>query len=416
MRLMDLRERRASIVDELRSLLAADDLNDEGKQRFESLKGENERLEADIARCEFLAEAERRMAVDPRDRARDPLDPELRGYSVLRAIACQVPGLAVDAGREREVSAELQRRSGRRHEGVTVPLAALEKRVLTTTAPAGGPGGNLVPTDHRADLFIEPLRARLVVRRLGARVLSGLTGNLDIPRLTKSAVGHWVAENSAITPSDPEFDKVSLAPKHVGGIVELSRNMLQQSSPDVEQLVRADLAAVLARAIDAAAIDGAGGTEPVGVLGTVGIGSVTWAATWAKVLEFVASIETADAADGSLAWLTHPSVLPTLANTLKVTGDAGGGFLADVPDRMAGYPLTTTTLVPTDLGAGNDQTALILGAWSELVIGYWSELDILVNPYESTAYSKGNVQVRAMATCDVAVRHAAAFAAATDVA
>jgi HK97 family phage major capsid protein len=82
---------------------------------------------------------------------------------------------------------------------------------------------------------------------------------------------------------------------------------------------------------------------------------------------------------------------------------------------MAGYPLLTSTLVPTDLGAGNDKTALVLGDWSELIIAYWSELDILVNPYESTAYAKGNVQVRAMATCDVAVRHPEAFAAAVDI-
>ncbi|MDZ3836823.1 MAG: phage major capsid protein [Rhodospirillales bacterium] len=411
----ELAERRAGKLDELRGILAAGDVNEEGRARFDGLKAEIEALDADLARAEFLAAAEKRSAGSHAQP--DPLDHELAGYSVVRAIAAQIPDMAqrIDAGREREVSQELQRRSGRRHEGITVPLQALEKRVLTTAAPVGGPGGNLVPTDHRADLFIEPLRARLVVRRLGARVLSGLTGNVDIPRLTKSAVGHWVAENAAIAPSDPEFDKVSLAPKHCGGIVEMSRNMLQQTSPDVEQLVRSDLAAVLARAIDKAAIAGTGGTQPVGILGTVGVGTVTWAATWAKVLEFVAAIENADAAQGSLAWLTHPSVLPTLANTLKVTGDAGGGWLADAPDRMAGFPLLTSSLMPTDLGVGNDKTALVLGAWSELVLGYWSELDILVNPYETTAYSKGNVQVRAMATVDVAVRHPEAFAAAVDI-
>lgn len=415
LRVRDLAERRAGKLDELRSILAAGDVNDEGRRHFDALKAEIETLDADLARAEFLAAAERRMAADVRDVAVDPLDAELGGYSVLRAIAAQVPGLAVDAGREREVSAELQRRSGRRHEGLTVPLAALERRVVTTAAPVGGPGGNIIATDHRPDLFIEPLRARLVVRRLGARVLSGLVGNLDIPRLSKSASGGWVAENAAITASDPEFDKVSLAPKHVGGIVEVSRNLIQQSSPDVEQLVRADLAAVLARAIDAAAIAGGGTTQPLGVVGTVGVGSVTWAATWAKILEFISDIETADGAEGSLAWLTHPKVLPTLAGTLKVTGDAGAGFLADAPDRMAGFPLATSTLVPTDLGAGSDKTALILGEWSQLIVGYWSELDILVNPFETTAYAKGNVQVRAMATCDVAVRHPGAFSAAVDI-
>jgi hypothetical protein len=44
------------------------------------------------------------------------------------------------------------------------------------------------------------------------------------------------------------------------------------------------------------------------------------------------------------------------------------------------------------------------------LIGFWSEFDFLVNPYETTAYSKGNVQVRAMATCDVKLRHVESFA------
>lgn len=107
--------------------------------------------------------------------------------------------------------------------------------------------------------------------------------------------------------SDPEFSKISLKPRHVGARTELSRNMLQQASPDAEASVRDDLAQVLARALDRAAIAGTGGTEPLGVLGTVGVGSVSFGTpSWAGVLSFISEIETADAAQGTLAWLTHP--------------------------------------------------------------------------------------------------------------
>jgi hypothetical protein len=41
--------------------------------------------------------------------------------------------------------------------------------------------------------------------------------------------------------------------------------------------------------------------------------------------------------------------------------------------------------------------------------------DLLVNPYESTAYSKGNVSVRGIVTMDVAIRHIESFAASIDV-
>jgi hypothetical protein len=50
------------------------------------------------------------------------------------------------------------------------------------------------------------------------------------------------------------------------------------------------------------------------------------------------------------------------------------------------------------------------------MLGIWSEVDLLVNPFDSTAYARGGVLVRAMATCDIAVRHPNAFVFAEDIA
>lgn len=367
----------------------------------------------------MLEDAERRMQGAPIGGTGDQhLDREMRHFSVVRAIAAQVPGISVDAGREREISQEVARRAGRPFQGIAVPLAALaapvEHRVLTTQDPAIGPGGNIIATDLGP--LIDPLRSRLVIGRLGARVLSGLVGNLDLPRLAASATSGWVAENTALTPSDHEFEKVSLRPKHVGAICEFSRNMLQQSSTDIEALIRADLAAVIARAIDKAAING-GGTadEPAGVLANNDIGTFSLATvSWPNVLDAILDIETANT-EGT-AWLTHPKVVKTLRTTTKVSGDTTGNFIMSEPGSLAGFPLVTTTQVPTTLGGGGNKTALVFGDWSELVVAYWSQLDILVNPYEAGAYAKGNVRVRAMATCDVALRHPEAFTAAQDIA
>ena len=67
-----------------------------------------------------------------------------------------------------------------------------------------------------------------------------------------------------------------------------------------------------------------------------------------------------------------------------------------------------STIVPA--GASGPEYPLVYGQWSDLIMGYWSELDVLVNPYESTAFSKGNVKIRTMATCDVVFRHVESFA------
>jgi HK97 family phage major capsid protein len=415
-------ERRAAIAAEMRQINDAagdNDLTPEQRTKFDGLKAELDKLEERIARQSALEDAERRMQGQPIGGTGDRnLDRELRSFSLVRAIASQVPGLNVDAARERELSQEIARRAGRPFQGIAVPTAIfhqpVEQRVLTTTI--GTAGGFLVQTDVDGAQFIDRLRAALTVRRLGARVLSGLQGNLTVPALASSATADWVAENAAITGSDHTFRAVNMTPKHVGAITELSRNMLMQPSVDVENLVRSDFAQVLADAVDKAAINGAGvGAQPAGILGTSGIGTVDMSTvTWGDILEFIADVETANS-EGS-AFLTNPKVVKLLRSTLKVSGDAAAGFIMEGPDSLAGYPCARSTNVPSTLGGSSDKSALIFGNWPDLMLGYWAELDILVNPYEATAYSKGNVKVRGMLTMDIAVRHAGSFAAATDIA
>ena len=72
---------------------------------------------------------------------------------------------------------------------------------------------------------------------------------------------------------------------------------------------------------------------------------------------------------------------------------------------MANLALATSKNVPAK--------KLILGDWSQVMLGVWSEVDILVNPYSEPAYSRGGVQVRAMATVDVGIRHPEGFVVAT---
>ena len=116
----------------------------------------------------------------------------MHDFSIVRAIGAAIGLPGVDAGREREISAELARRSGRSFHGIAVPIQALgrplERRdVISTTTPPGGPGGNLIATLLDGSQYVDILRAALVIRQLGARVLTGLTANVDIPRMTQAA-------------------------------------------------------------------------------------------------------------------------------------------------------------------------------------------------------------------------------------
>jgi HK97 family phage major capsid protein len=421
-----LLERRAAIAGELRKINAEagdNDLNAEQRARFDELKTDLDTLEQRISRQTVVDDAERRMQGQPLGGTGDRnLDAELRSVGVLDVVRAAMGGTDRTAGLATELSAELARRSGRNPQGLYWHMGGqAEQRVLTTAAPAGGPGSNLVATDHRADLFIDRLRASTRVRSLGATVLTGLMGNVSIPRRKASSTAAWVAENAAITPSDPEFDAVSLTPKHAGAITEWSRNMIMQTSPDVEQLARNDLSLILAEALDLAAINGTGAdNQPLGILGTSGIGAVAMGTdggpiTWAKTVDLIAEVEI-DNASGT-GFLTNSRVVKSGRKTLKVADDAGAGFIIGDDGRLAGQPLAVTNLVPSNLTKGSSSgvcSALIYGNWSDLLIGLWSELDILVNPFESSAYAKGNVSIRAMMTCDIDVRQPASFAAIKD--
>jgi HK97 family phage major capsid protein len=411
-----LLERRAAIAAEMRQINDAagdNDLGAEQRARFDALKTDLGSLEERIARQSVLEDAERRAQGQPYGGTGDRnLDRETQSVGLMDAVRAQLGATDRRAGLARELSQEHERRSGRRAQGLFWSMGAEERVQTSGSSP-------LVPTDHRPDLFIDRLRNRTRLRALGSTMLTGIHGNLSIPRRTGSSSTGWVAENAALTASDPTFDAVTLSPKHCGAITEWSRNMIQQASPDVEQLARNDLALQLAEALDAAGINGTGSSnQPLGILGTSGIGSVAMgtnggALTADAVRDLVGKVDDANADAGSLAFLTNTKV-KTAALKLK---DAEGKYLGlDVV--FPGAPAAFSNVVPGNLSKGTSSgvcSALVYGNWADLLVGVWSELDILVNPYESTAYSKGNVSIRAMMTVDIAVRHAASFAAIQDI-
>lgn len=409
MTLQEIRERRAAKTAEARAIINKAEsekrsLTTDETAKFDTLKAEITGLETQEARQQFLDDAERRQAgtVISGNGEHGLSELETR-VSLLRVLQAGVEGRSLD-GAEAEYNAEIERRNGRKAQGVYLPMRAVEKRVNTATS-----GANLIGTDHRGDQYIEPLRNALLARRLGVRVLSGLHGNVTVPKAGNSVTSGWVADNGSLVASDMTFGNATLAPKHVGALSEMSRTLIQQSDPTIEALLREDMAFQLAKAIDKALIVGGGANEPSGIIATLGAANATLATpTWAQVLEIVKDVEVANAL-GVHSWLLNPAAKAKLAGTLKVTGDAGAGFLLE-GGKIGDHAAYSTNQVPAAAAAG-----AIFGDWSQVLLGIWSELDVLVNPYDSTAYARGGVMVRAMATCDIAMRHIEAFQYADDV-
>jgi len=405
MKLHEIKEQRAVRVTEMRTLLnAGDKLTPEAQTKFDSLKTQVIDLDGQEARATFLEAQERAMLGQGDNERRDHANLEHK-VSITRILQSQLEGRNL-TGADLEYAQEAERRTGRKAQGIFVPLSVFEKRANTTSTAT-----NLVGTEHRPDQYIQPLRNALLARQLGVRVLSGLRGNITVPKYGSGLSAGWVAEGGALSSTDMGFDSVTLSPKHAGGITEMSRQLIQQASPDIEMLIRDDLSFALAKAIDAALITGGGTHEPTGLLSTSGIQTASLSTlTWPGILAMIEKSELANA--GVVNWLTHPKVKTHLAGTLKGSS-AGCDYLLE-DGLMANMPLYSSNQVLAKTGTPNTGR-LILGDWSQVMLGIWSEVDLLVNPFDSAAYARGGVLVRAMATMDIAVRHPEAFIVADDV-
>ena len=327
---------------------------------------------------------------------------ETRSFSFLRALNYLAnPGdraAREAAAFEIEASNAAAKKAGRVSRGITVPYDVMRRDLKTSPATQGG---NLVQTDLDAANFIDLLRNSSVLDQAGATTLTGLQGNIAIPRQSGAATAYWVAEGGAPTESQQAIQQVSMIPRTCGAFTDISRKLLIQSSIDVEQMVRNDIAKVIALEIDRAALYGTGSSnEPLGLHNTSGIGTESITAnnpTFAQVVNMESDVAAANALMGNLSYVTGA----TIRGAMKVKAkDSGSGlFLWDGNNTVNGY----NAYMSNQVEAGD----IWFGNWSDCIIGYWSSLDLLVDPY--THSTSGTIRITALQDVDVAFRHAASF-------
>jgi HK97 family phage major capsid protein len=349
---------------------------------------------------------------------------EAESYSFMRvinALANPANKKAQDAaGFEFEASRAVADKIGSTPNGVFVPLDVQKRELTVGTATAGG---HLVATELLTSSFIDLLQNRMLTKRMGARVLSGLVGDVAIPRQTGGATTYWVGESTDGTLSDQSFDQVALTPKTQAAITKISRKLLLQSSLDVEAFVRADLALAQALGGDLAAIAGAGGNDPLGIINTSGVGSVIGgtdgaAPTWDHIVQLWTEVAQNNADFGSLGYMTNSKVLGKLMQTEKASG-TGRFIVEQFPDNdgftgLAGSRAGVSNQVPGDLDKGSSAgvcSALIYGNWADLIIAMWGSLDIVVDGISS---NDGGVTVKTYQDMDVAPRNAGSFSVMLD--
>lgn len=353
-------------------------------------------------------------------------DKEAQEFSFMRAInylANPLDGGAREAAAfELECSRAYGDKIGVDAKGIYVPAEVQRSQNTGSSAD----GGALVPTNLATGSFIELLRNRMLTLQMGAQMLTGLSGNVEIPKQTGGASVYWVGEETDVDETGAAFDKVDLAPKTMGAFTDISRRLMLQSSMDVEALIRRDLAFALALELDFVALFGQGSAnKPNGVANTSGVGSVEFGAdggalTYAKVIELWADIANSNADIGTLGAITNTKVIGQALQTLKSAG-VSGYICPSFPDasgmtNLAGLRTGVTNQVPSNLVKGTSGaicSGLVHGNWSDLIIGQWGTLDLTVD--KAALARQGGTRVIALQDVDVAVRHPESFTVATDI-
>jgi HK97 family phage major capsid protein len=350
---------------------------------------------------------------------------ETQRYSLFRAIralkyGAQNPQFMQEAAFELECSRAVAKKLGREiTSNMLVPAEVLQKpldedavqrsmqhRALATQP--GSAGGYLVNVQNMG--FIDILRNRSVAMAMGARVISGLQGQVMFPRQTGKASVTWQAgDNTSVSATQQTLGQLSMTPKTCVAITDVSEQLLSQSSPSAEAFVMADLASAVAiDGVDAAVIGGAGGAQPLGIKNTTGItsGQDAATATYAKILAFPSTAGGSNAIRGNPGWVTNiagAAVLMQKARFANTDTPLWTGNLLD--GQLVGFRAMSSE----QLAANN----LIFGSWDEVIIGEWGVLELAIDT-GGTRFNAVQVGIRAIWIVDVLLRYPQSFVVSTN--
>ena len=278
--------------------------------------------------------------------------------------------------------------------------AEIQRRDLLATST----GAQLVTESNLIGSFIDLLRNESAVLGMGATRLTGLTGNVKIPRQTGASTAYWLgSEVTSITESTPSFGQITLNPKNVAALVEISHQMMQQSDISVENLVIRDMATTIALAVDIAAIRGSGvDGQPAGIVGTTGVGTFDTDATdtYSDVVSAQQDLMAANALRPGCAYLADPVAAGLLMGRSRFASTDtpiwNGSLMSGT---MAGFPCRSSNQMSAN--------SMLFGWWQSLVIGEWGVLEVAYDPNHN--FAQGLAALRTWYTVDVALRYPAAF-------
>ena len=312
----------------------------------------------------------------------------MKNFSLIKAINDVVNNRNIneDALNVIEMGAQEMRKSGLSYSGqIQLPVeerAATDDAIVATVATQGQ---EIVETEKLN--ILAPLYGKSILSEVGATFLTGLVGNISIPKYSGSTVG-WKGEMATADNGEGAFDTVELSPKRLTAYIDISKQFLVQDSVGAEEMLRADIVNALMAKLEQTIFGDADGdaTKPAGIF----YGAEEVNPSYAAVCEAEADVTDFS---GNKRFVMSPSMRAQFKQT-TISGEKSDLRLLMDGNEVNGYPVSTSSNVLSEGWA--------FGDFRELVVAQWGSIDIVVDPY--TLATKNAIRLVINAFFDAAVR------------
>jgi HK97 family phage major capsid protein len=281
----------------------------------------------------------------------------------------------------KELRSFLRGESGKRTYDVLPPGGKAPIDMRTLSKLTTGAGGNTVPTS-----FYDRLMAHLVevstVLQAGATVLRTDGGEtIQVPKTTGHSTAALTAEAASLSASDPAFGQASLGAYKYGVLIQVSRELVDDTGVDLEGYLAMQAGRALGNAFGADAITANGSSKPTGVLNNTtlgvtgptgangGLGATSGTANSGGdfLIDLYYSVIAPYRASSAAAWMVRDS---TMAVVRKIKDTTGAymfqpALVAGTPDLLIGKPIYTDPFVPA---IATGAKSIIFGDWSQFFV------------------------------------------------
>ena len=429
-----LKEERGSLLDELAGLQnvierESRSMSEKETNRLSEIEARLSAITSEVEKLEKLQSLAAQAAGNSASRSEEKEKNNMKEqYSFKRAMEMAISGRRDGVeGEFNAIAAEEYQRSGvsvSAH-SIKIPSEVFKRDMTATGGTSGSEGGVNIQTSVGS--IIDVLLPRTVLRGLGVQQLSNLVGNLDLPTASTLPTAGWNTENGTATEKSPAFSKVTFSPKRLAAYIQVSNQLMLQSSNSIDAYVRNWLLQAMAQSLEVAAIKGGGSNEPTGIIANSNVnvvyaGGATSNSTnangaapvWADVVNLMKAVENANGE--GVAYLTNPLVKAKLQITPRQASGVEGNFIWPAGGmELNGYQVATSTLVPSDLSKGTSSTlsAAIFGDFSKMAMASWGGMELTVDPYSGATAGLTNVVLNSY--MDVNLLQPKAFAVCKDI-